>query len=80
MPKPKKKKETPQEQARRFQSEVEKLAAAGELSPTEAEEALDSLVRKAKQISHSLACMWSCNTGGSLARCHCGLTHRLSSE
>ncbi len=49
MPKPKKKKETPQEQARRFQSEVEKLAAAGELSPTEAEEALDSLVRKAKQ-------------------------------
>ena len=45
MPKPKKKKETPQEQARRFQAEVEKLAAAGELSPTEAEKALDELVR-----------------------------------
>lgn len=45
MPKPKKKKETPLEQARRFQAEVEKLAAAGELSPTEAEAALDKLVK-----------------------------------
>lgn len=43
MPKAKKT-ETPQEQARRFQAEVEKLVAAGELSPTEAEKALDKLV------------------------------------
>lgn len=47
MPKPRKQKETPLDQARRFQAEVEKLAAAGELSPTEAEAALDKLVRKA---------------------------------
>lgn len=45
MPKAKKK-ETPQEQAARFRAEVEKLVAAGELNPTEAEEALDRLVRK----------------------------------
>lgn len=43
-----KKKETQQEQARRFQAEVERLAAAGELSPTEAEEALDKMVRSAQ--------------------------------
>ena len=43
MPKAKKK-ETPQEQARRFQAEVERLAAAGELSPIETEAALDRLV------------------------------------
>lgn len=49
MPKPKKQKETPQEQARRFQAEVERLAAAGELSPTEAEKALDRLVAKSRQ-------------------------------
>ena len=46
MPKPKKK-ETPLEQARRFQAEVERLVAAGKLNPTEAEDALDSLVRQA---------------------------------
>ena len=44
MAKPKEKKETPQEQARRFQAEVEKHATAGELSLTGAEEALDKLV------------------------------------
>lgn len=44
-----KKKETPQGQARRFQAEVERLAAAGELSPTEAEAALDKLVASAKR-------------------------------
>jgi hypothetical protein len=42
-----KQKETPQEQAKRFQAEVERLAAAGELSPIEAEKALDALVSKA---------------------------------
>ena len=44
MPKAKHK-ETPEEQSARFRAEVEKLVAAGELSPTEAEEALDRLVR-----------------------------------
>jgi hypothetical protein len=42
----KKQKETPEEQSRRFHAEAEKLIAAGELSPTEAEAAIDSLVRK----------------------------------
>ena len=51
MPKPKKK-ETPQEQARRFQAEVERLAAAGELSPIEAEKALDRLVADASTKPH----------------------------
>jgi len=45
MPK-KKRKETPEEQSARFRAEVEKLVAAGELSPTEADEALDKLVRR----------------------------------
>lgn len=33
-------------QAARFRSEAQKLIDAGELNPTEAEEALDKLVRK----------------------------------
>ena len=45
MPKAKHK-ETPEEQSARFRAEVEKLVAAGELSPTEAEAALDNFVRK----------------------------------
>lgn len=45
MPK-KKRSETPEEQSERFRAEVERLIAAGELSPTEADEALDRLVRK----------------------------------
>ena len=44
MPK-KQNKETPKQQAARFAAEVERLIAAGELSPTEADEALDKLVR-----------------------------------
>jgi len=44
MPKAKHK-ETPEEQSARFRAEVERMIAAGELSPTEAEEALDRLVR-----------------------------------
>lgn len=51
MPKPKKK-EPPLEQARRFQAEVERVAAAGELCPTEAEEVLDRMVRS-QSGSHS---------------------------
>lgn len=45
MPKAKNK-ETPKEQGARFRAEVERLVAAGELSPTEADEALDRLVRE----------------------------------
>ena len=43
MPK-KKRKETPAAQGARFRAEVERMIAAGELSPTEADEALDRLV------------------------------------
>ena len=45
MPK-KKHKETPEEQSASFRAEVARMMAAGELSPTEAEEALDRLVRQ----------------------------------
>jgi hypothetical protein len=44
MPK-KKQSETQEEQSARFRAEVERLIAAGELSPTDAETALDALVR-----------------------------------
>ena len=44
MPK-KKSKETQEEQSARFRAEVERLIAAGELSPTDADAALDRLVR-----------------------------------
>ena len=37
------KKETPKQQAERFRAEVDRLIAAGELNPTEADEALDRL-------------------------------------
>ena len=47
MPK-KKNPETPEEQSERFRREAQKLIDAGELSPTEAENALDKLVRRAK--------------------------------
>lgn len=52
MPK-KKRTETPEEQSARFRAEVEKLIAAGELSPTEAEGALDELVRRGAATSPS---------------------------
>lgn len=52
MPEPSKK-ETPQEQARRFQAEVERLAAAGELSLTEADKELDNLVRESSPAKTS---------------------------
>lgn len=47
MPK-KKHKETPEEQSARFRAEVERLVAAGELSPTEADKMLDALVSRAR--------------------------------
>jgi len=46
MPK-KQRKETQAEQSARFKKEVERLIEAGELNPTEAEEALDKMVRSA---------------------------------
>lgn len=45
MPKPKKPKETQEEQSARFLAEAERLVAAGELSPTEADEVLSGLVK-----------------------------------
>jgi hypothetical protein len=48
MPK-KTKQETQAEQSERFRVEAGKLIAAGELSPTEAEAALDVLVRKSRE-------------------------------
>lgn len=47
MPK-KQQKETQAEQSARFKAEVQKLIDAGELSHTEAEDALDKLVRQSK--------------------------------
>lgn len=47
MPK-KLKSETQKDQSERFRTEAEKLIDAGELNPTAAAAALDSLVRKAK--------------------------------
>jgi hypothetical protein len=46
MPK-KKVQENPEEQSERFKKEVERLIAAGELDPIEADAAMDRLVRKA---------------------------------
>ncbi len=45
MPK-KTKQETQAEQSARFRAEVERMIAAGELNPTEADGALDRLVKK----------------------------------
>jgi hypothetical protein len=46
MPK-KQQKETPKEQAARFRDEVERLIEAGELNPTDADDALSRLVNHA---------------------------------
>ena len=43
MPK-KKTEETPEEQSARFRAEVERMVAAGELNPTEAEKAFERLI------------------------------------
>jgi len=50
MPK-KKRKETPEEQAARFREEVEKLVDAGELNPTDADAALDKMIRSRARSS-----------------------------
>ena len=52
MPK-KKTQETQAEQSARFLAEVERLIAAGELNPIEAEAALDKLVRSGRRNSLS---------------------------
>lgn len=39
---------TPKEQRKRFEEEVRKRVAAGELSPTDADAALDKLVRHSR--------------------------------
>ena len=38
---------TPEEQSERFKADAQRMIDAGELSPTDAEAALDSVVRKA---------------------------------
>ena len=48
MPK-KKSKETQEEQSARFRAEVERLIAAGELSPTEADERFEVLLTRASK-------------------------------
>ena len=45
--------ESPKEQSERFRREAQKLIDAGELSPTEAEAALDKLVRSSATKSDS---------------------------
>jgi hypothetical protein len=50
MPK-KAKPETPKQQSARFKREAQKLIDAGELSPTDAGEAMDRLVRTAAKPS-----------------------------
>lgn len=50
MPK-KKREDTQAEQSARFKAEVERLVAAGELSPTEADAAVDRLVTKSSRNS-----------------------------
>ncbi|MDB5715742.1 MAG: hypothetical protein JWO15_3139 [Sphingomonadales bacterium] len=47
MPK-KKQKESPEEQSERFRRAVRDLVAAGELNPTEADQALDSITRHSR--------------------------------
>jgi polyhydroxyalkanoate synthesis regulator phasin len=44
---------TPEEQSERFKSEVERLIAAGELNPTDADAALDGLVRRSRSLRGS---------------------------
>jgi hypothetical protein len=49
MPK-KKHRETQKEQSDRFKRDAQKLIDAGELSPTDADAALDALVRKSAKV------------------------------
>ena len=50
---PKKHPETPEEQSARFKREAERLISDGELNPTEAEEALDAIVRRSAKGTDS---------------------------
>lgn len=52
MPK-KKHPETPEEQAKRFQVEAERLISAGALDPDAAESAMDTLVRKENKVNRA---------------------------
>jgi polyhydroxyalkanoate synthesis regulator phasin len=52
MPK-KKNMESPEDQAKRFREKVEELINAGELNPTDADAALDKLVRRSAQAGSS---------------------------
>jgi len=49
MPKKSKDAMTPEQQSEAFKREAQRLIDAGELDPTEADAALDRLVRKAQQ-------------------------------
>ena len=49
MPK-KENRESPEEQSERFKREAQRLIDAGELNPTEAEAAVDRLVRKSSKL------------------------------
>jgi hypothetical protein len=49
MPKKKHPPETPEEQSARFRAEVERMIADGSLSPTDAEAAMDKLVRRGRK-------------------------------
>jgi hypothetical protein len=51
MPKKKHPPETPEAQSARFRAEVERMIAAGELSPTEADAALERMVRRSTTSS-----------------------------
>jgi hypothetical protein len=53
MPK-KKNPEKPEDQAKRFREEVQRRIDAGELSPIEADAALDKLVRRSSQSKQTL--------------------------
>ena len=53
MPK-KQTKETPKQQAARFAAEVERMVAAGELNPTDADKLLNSLLEGLKRADQGL--------------------------
>ena len=44
----KKQNETPEQQSARFRAEVERMIAAGELNPTEADAAVDGITKNAR--------------------------------
>lgn len=48
---PKKRKETAEEQNARFRAEVERMAADGELNPTEADKVIDEILAQNRRPS-----------------------------